>query len=66
MFWLPNHDCRVFQARGVFGQFIHVDQEKEVVAVKLSSWPEFLSGKRKLTAFAAVESITAVLSRQSV
>jgi len=62
MFWLRDHSRRAFQAQGVFGQFIHVDMESELVVVKLSSWPEFLSAERKLCAFAAVDAITAAAS----
>lgn len=62
MFWLRNHDRRAFQARGVFGQLIHVDRDNSIVMVKLSSWPEFISSKRKKTTFAAIDAITAVLT----
>ncbi len=38
------HDARRgdFMARGVFGQLIYLDPQTEFMAVKLSTWPDFL------------------------
>ena len=42
-FWVRDVDRQQIMARGVFGQTIHVDPESELVAVGLSSWPEFIN-----------------------
>lgn len=61
-FWLPDIDGRVFMALGVFGQWIYVNPEHDVVCVKLSSWPEFLSTERKIDCMAAIACINQYLS----
>ena len=40
-FWIEDSAGRNLMARGVFGQLIHIDFARQVVVVKLSSWPEF-------------------------
>ncbi len=44
-------------ARGVFGQLIYVDLDNDLVVVKLSSWPEFLSTERKKDDIGAIDAI---------
>ncbi len=56
-FWLRDVDTRVMMARGVFGQLVYVDPDKALVVVILSSWPEFLSNPRSLTALNAIDRI---------
>jgi len=56
-FWLEDTVHRVLLARGVFGQLIFMDPESEFVAVKLSSWPEFVNPTRTRTALAAIRAI---------
>ncbi|MBE9558132.1 MAG: serine hydrolase [Proteobacteria bacterium] len=56
-FWIPEHGKRAYTARGVFGQFVHVDPDSALVAVKLSSWPEFQSIPRTRTFMNAVGAI---------
>jgi len=60
-FWVEDHRRQAYMAIGVFGQFIYVDPEEELVAVKLSSWPEFLSPPRARTFLNAVHGIAARL-----
>ena len=60
-FWLRDVDTRVTMARGVFGQLIYVDPDRELVVVILSSWPEFTSIDRTITALNLIDSIAAVL-----
>lgn len=60
-FWIPEAGKRAYTARGVFGQFVHVDPDSELVAVKLSSWPEFQSIPRTRTFMNAVGAIAARL-----
>jgi CubicO group peptidase (beta-lactamase class C family) len=56
-FWIEDGDRRAYMARGVFGQFIYIDPEAEFAAVKLSSWPDFLSVEWSRAALAAVRAI---------
>jgi CubicO group peptidase (beta-lactamase class C family) len=56
-FWIEDVDRPGFMARGVFGQLIYVDPADDLVVVKLSSWPEFISTPRLLTALNAVHAI---------
>jgi CubicO group peptidase (beta-lactamase class C family) len=56
-FWLEDTARRVLLARGVFGQLIFMDPAAEFVAVKLSSWPEFVNPTRTRTALAAIRAI---------
>ena len=41
--WIEDPRSRSIMARGVFGQMIYVNWEHRLVAVKLSSWPDFLN-----------------------
>jgi CubicO group peptidase (beta-lactamase class C family) len=56
-FWLEEAGRRVLLARGVFGQLIYMDPDAGFVAVKLSTWPEFVNPARTRTALAAVRAI---------
>jgi len=56
-FWLEDAGRRVLLARGVFGQLIYMDPDAEFVAVKVSSWPDFVNPTRTRTALAAVRAI---------
>jgi CubicO group peptidase (beta-lactamase class C family) len=56
-FWLEDTVRRVLLARGVFGQLVFMDPAAEFVAVKLSSWPEFVNPTRTRTALAAIRAI---------
>jgi CubicO group peptidase (beta-lactamase class C family) len=60
-FWLEEAGRRVLLARGVFGQLIYMDPDAGFVAVKVSSWPEFVNPNRTRTALAAVRAIRAAL-----
>jgi CubicO group peptidase (beta-lactamase class C family) len=42
-FWIEDPRSRAVMARGVFGQLIYINWDYGMVAVKLSSWPDFLS-----------------------
>jgi CubicO group peptidase (beta-lactamase class C family) len=61
-FWIRNAERRVVMARGVFGQLIYVDMDNDLVVVKLSSWPEFLSTMRRKDELAAIDEICSHLS----
>ena len=61
-FWVEDGTRRALIARGVFGQLIYADPEAEFCAVKLSSWPDFLNGKRSRAALTVVRAIRAELT----
>ena len=56
-FWLKEGRGTVALCRGVFGQLIYIDVARNFVAVKLSSWPDFVNPARVRTALAAIERI---------
>lgn len=61
-FWIEEAGRPVVICRGVFGQLIYIDPEREFVAVKLSSWPDFTNPARTRTALAAIRAIRATLA----
>ena len=42
-FWIEDWRSRNLMARGVFGQLIYISWERQMVVVKLSSWPDFVN-----------------------
>ncbi len=42
MWWIHDVDRGDYMARGVFGQLIYIDPEADFLAVKLSTWPDYL------------------------
>jgi CubicO group peptidase (beta-lactamase class C family) len=42
-FWIEDVSRPVIMCRGVFGQLIYIDPARDLVVVKLSSWPDFLN-----------------------
>ena len=62
-FWIEDREQRALMARGVFGQLIYIDPQAEFAAVKLSSWPEFVSAPRARTALAALRAVRAALAK---
>ena len=61
-FWLREAGRPVLLARGVFGQLISIDLARDLVVVKLSTWPEFTSPARFRTVMAAIDAIAAALA----
>lgn len=59
--WLGTRDNSVLLARGVFGQLIYIDLARNAVAVKLSSWPEFLSPMRDVPTRGAIAAMIAAV-----
>ncbi len=43
--WVLDREKGIHAARGANGQLIYIDPTKELVVVKLSSWPDFLNDK---------------------
>jgi len=62
-FWIEDVDRPGFMARGVFGQLIYVDPASQVVTIKLSSWPEFISVARLKTTLNAIHAVADFLNR---
>ncbi|MBO6775140.1 MAG: serine hydrolase [Marinibacterium sp.] len=59
MFWIQDADRMTHMSLGVFGQFIYVSPERDMVVVQLSSWPEFLSSERHSNTMRAINAIAA-------
>jgi len=38
--WIKDVNQSIYLARGIFGQMIYIDPDREFVAVKLSTWPQ--------------------------
>ena len=55
--WIEDQASRSIMARGVFGQMIYVNWDYNMVAVKLSSWPDFLSTPFNIATLNALHSI---------
>ena len=53
-FWIEDIAKKAFMARGVFGQLIYIDPGHDMVVVKLSSCPEFVSVPRLRDALNAI------------
>ena len=60
-FWVENPNSRNLMCRGIFGQLIYIDFTHQMVVVKLSSWPEFVSPKKMIATLGAVRTIAAML-----
>lgn len=60
-FWIEDVSQKVFMARGVFGQLIYIDPAHDMVVVKLSSWPEFVSTPRLHDTLSAVHAMANAL-----
>jgi CubicO group peptidase (beta-lactamase class C family) len=60
--WIEDPGSRALIARGVFGQMIYVNWEHDLVAVKLSSWPDFLNPHFDVITRQAIHSIAKALT----
>jgi len=60
--WIEDPRSRALIARGVFGQMIYVNWEHGLVAVKLSSWPDFLNTQFDIITRQAIHTIAKALS----
>lgn len=64
-FWIEDPRSCNLMARGVFGQWIYVNYDHNMVVVKLSSWPDFLWAPFNIAAHKAALSIAAALRLSS-
>ncbi len=60
--WIEDPRSRAIYARGVFGQMIYVNWDYNMVAVKLSTWPDFLNPHYTVVTQRALHRIGAALS----
>lgn len=61
-FWIEDVDRRAYMARGVFGQIIHIDPDNDMVAVKLSTWPDFQNTRFNVSTLLALRAIGRALN----
>ncbi|HET6619123.1 MAG TPA: hypothetical protein VFG64_04230, partial [Dongiaceae bacterium] len=55
--WVLDIDKGISVARGIYGQLIHVDPMRRLVAVKLSSWPDPINDKLNATTHHAIDAV---------
>jgi len=60
--WIEDPRSRALIARGVFGQMIYVNWDHGLVAVKLSSWPDFLNTQYDVITRQAIHTIAKALT----
>ena len=61
MFWIRDQDQPIHLSLGIYGQFIYVSPNDELVIVCLSSWPDALNDELHSNTMRAIDAITAVL-----
>jgi hypothetical protein len=61
-FWIEDPVNRAIMARGVFGQLIYINWQHRLVAVKLSSWPDFLNTSFSNATLSAIHAIARELA----
>jgi CubicO group peptidase (beta-lactamase class C family) len=59
--WVRNVETGAAMARGIYGQLVYVDPPRELVAVKLSSWPTARNMARLNDTLAMIDAIGAAL-----
>jgi hypothetical protein len=64
-FWIEDASAANVMCRGVFGQLIYIAPDDNMVAVKLSSWPEFLNQTHSLNTQAALREIARVFRAEA-
>ncbi|SEL31131.1 CubicO group peptidase, beta-lactamase class C family [Roseovarius nanhaiticus] len=60
--WIHDAARGDFMARGVFGQLIYIDPKTDFLAVKMSSWPDFLIHSYTVDMLTAVTAIRDALA----
>ena len=61
-FWIEDVSRPVIMCRGVFGQLIYIDPARDLVVVKLSSWPDFLNLEFGIDTLRMVHALAAEIS----
>ena len=62
-FWIEDAKSRAILAKGVFGQLIYINWDYNLVAVKLSSGPDFLNRPFDVAIFAALHKMGRALQK---
>lgn len=62
MFWIEDPHSRTLMCIGVFGQLIAIDFDHAMVAVKLSSYPDFINTAFSIATHQAIHAIARALS----
>jgi CubicO group peptidase (beta-lactamase class C family) len=57
-FWVRDLDKQQIMARGVFGQTIYIDPTSNLVAVALSTWPDFINTEFLLDQLDVIDNIS--------
>jgi len=60
--WVHDVERGDYMARGVFGQLIYIDPEADFLAVKLSTWPDYLIHSFTVDTLSAVKAIRQALT----
>lgn len=61
LFW--TYDTGEFQARGIFGQTIHIDPSRDLIVVILSAWPTASGAERSQARTAFIQAVTDAVDR---
>ena len=61
-FWIEDGAAETVMALGVFGQLIYASPEREIVAAKLSSWPDYLNAEHKVNTLRAIHAVAEALA----
>ncbi len=61
-FWIEDVARPAIMCRGVFGQLIYIDTLRDLVVVKLSSWPDFLNVEFGVDTLRMIHALAAELS----
>ncbi len=61
-FWIEDVSRPVIMCRGVFGQLIYIDPARDLVVVKLSSWPDFLDLELGIDTLRMIHAVIAEIS----
>lgn len=60
-FWIEDEARETVMARGVFGQLVYISPELDLVAAKLSSWPDFVVPEFSINTLRAIRAVGAAL-----
>jgi CubicO group peptidase (beta-lactamase class C family) len=61
-FWIEDVSAKAIMCRGVFGQLIYIDAARDLVVVKLSSWPDFLNIEFSISTLRMIHALARELS----
>ena len=62
-FWIEDAGRKTVLALGVFGQMIYISPEYNLVAVKLSTWPDFLDTRHEVNTVRAIRAIAKAMGK---